>query len=49
MQLIRLFKQRIKEKKYAYRKCIGKYPAVGINQALARAKQLSNKIYLNLY
>ena len=39
------YQQRIKGKKYAYRKCIGKYPAVGVNQALARAKQLSNKIY----
>lgn len=39
------YQQRIKGKKYPYRKTLGKYPTVGVNEALARAKQLSHKIY----
>jgi len=39
------YQQRIKGKKYSYRKTLGKYPTVGVNEALARAKALSHKIY----
>ena len=39
------YQQRIKGKKYPYRKSLGKYPSVGINQANSRAKQIALQIY----
>ena len=39
------YQQRIKGKKYPYRKTLGKYSTVGVNEALARVKALSHKIY----
>ena len=39
------YQQRIKGKIYPYRKSLGKYPSVGINQATTRSKQIALQIY----
>ena len=39
------FQYKIKGQKYQQRKTIGKYPVIGVVEALKRAKQLATKIY----
>ena len=39
------FQYRIKGKPYPFRKKIGNYPAVGVNEALRKAKQVSQQIF----
>ena len=39
------FQYKIKSKRYQQRKTIGNYPAIGVVEAVKRAKELSTKIY----
>lgn len=39
------YQQRIKGKKYPYRKNLGQYPTVGVQEAINRAKIISQQIY----